>query len=359
MAAEVLAAYKWTALHVARYGGDPSNISVMGHSAGGHLGSLALLMLAQQKHLAAQTQQQQQQQQQQQPHQQQCEAIAAAPVLGQQGSMLNVQQQQQQQHQQQGRQLPAQQLQQRAEVAAAEALHHQHHVHPQPQQQQHLPWLPEHDGPQWSSLGAGIMSVPVPAAFIGMSSVYDIGRHFEFESLRGVAGISTMGRACGGAVNFDAISPAAILRRAAASAGDGCSSKGRRCHAVPQHSTRGQAVGQSSRATEQQQQQQHGVQQAAPHGPVLLGEVIPYRSGLDGRSAEPHSPPRANSHAANGTNAAGKQHDGKVAGSTSTGSSGTNSLTVPGVVACSTSAVLASFCAPAAKYMPPCILMSR
>jgi acetyl esterase/lipase len=47
MAAETLRALMWTLTHARRYGGDPSRLAVAGHSAGAHLGSLALVMLAQ------------------------------------------------------------------------------------------------------------------------------------------------------------------------------------------------------------------------------------------------------------------------------------------------------------------------
>jgi acetyl esterase/lipase len=43
MAAEVAAALNWTLESIQDYGGDPSRVVVAGHSAGGHLASLALL----------------------------------------------------------------------------------------------------------------------------------------------------------------------------------------------------------------------------------------------------------------------------------------------------------------------------
>ena len=46
MAAEVLRALTWTLANARRYGGDPSRLAVAGHSAGGHLGALAVIMLA-------------------------------------------------------------------------------------------------------------------------------------------------------------------------------------------------------------------------------------------------------------------------------------------------------------------------
>jgi carboxylesterase type B len=46
MAAETLRALIWTLTHAPSFGGDASRVSVMGHSAGGHLGALAVMMLA-------------------------------------------------------------------------------------------------------------------------------------------------------------------------------------------------------------------------------------------------------------------------------------------------------------------------
>ena len=60
--------------------------------------------------------------------------------------------------------------------------------------------------------------------------MYDIARHYAYEEGRGVAGLSTMKRAVGGASGFAAASPAVILSQAAscqATAGRTSSSKGR------------------------------------------------------------------------------------------------------------------------------------
>jgi arylformamidase len=43
MAQEVAAAIRWTQKNIAQYGGDPKQLFVTGHSAGGHLGALAVL----------------------------------------------------------------------------------------------------------------------------------------------------------------------------------------------------------------------------------------------------------------------------------------------------------------------------
>jgi acetyl esterase/lipase len=52
----------------------------------------------------------------------------------------------------------------------------------------------------------------MPALFLGMAGCYDVGEHFEHERARGVETLSTMARACGGAANFAAASPAVALR---------------------------------------------------------------------------------------------------------------------------------------------------
>ncbi|KAI8473362.1 MAG: Alpha/Beta hydrolase protein [Monoraphidium minutum] len=46
MAAEALRALMWTLSHARAFGGDPSRLAVAGHSAGGHLGALAVMMLS-------------------------------------------------------------------------------------------------------------------------------------------------------------------------------------------------------------------------------------------------------------------------------------------------------------------------
>lgn len=48
----------------------------------------------------------------------------------------------------------------------------------------------------------------------GMCGVYDIARHYAYEEGRGVASLSTMKRAVGGANGFAAASPAVILSQA-------------------------------------------------------------------------------------------------------------------------------------------------
>lgn len=51
-----------------------------------------------------------------------------------------------------------------------------------------------------------------PRQFIGMCGVYDVARHYDYEDSRGVALLSTMGRAMGGKENFAACSPLALVK---------------------------------------------------------------------------------------------------------------------------------------------------
>lgn len=48
-----------------------------------------------------------------------------------------------------------------------------------------------------------------------MAGAYDIGQHYEYEKNRGVAFLSTMSRAAGGASAFACQSPAVILQQSA------------------------------------------------------------------------------------------------------------------------------------------------
>ena len=374
MAAEVLAAYKWTAQHVSSYGGSPAHIAVMGHSAGGHLGSLALLMLAQQKHLATQQHQHQHQhhqQQQQEPFDVRVPQVhlvhpgaANSPSSSSSSSISSLQSQHHSMHQQG---LPDQQLQQRADLAAAEAAHQHHYTHhdqpptsqalQQQQQQQHPQQRQQQQqlGPHWLGTGHAVLGIPTPVAFIGMSSIYDVARHFEFESLRGVSAIRTRPRACGGADNFYSVPPAALLPRgaAAAAAAGGCSgSSGSWGSTRREHISSSSVGARQEQAGQQVQQGRHDGQPwgvaagsslrsppapaAAPgaaSGPELLGEVIPFRSGLDGSRQQ------------TSTDASGSGAPQETGGSSGMG--------------CPVSSVLAGFSKAAADSMPPCILMSR
>jgi len=58
----------------------------------------------------------------------------------------------------------------------------------------------------------------MPNKFIGLAGVYDVGYHYEYEDSRGVAIVSTMGRAMNGPENFDVCSPARLMPRRACTA---------------------------------------------------------------------------------------------------------------------------------------------
>ncbi|KAK9840822.1 hypothetical protein WJX81_007272 [Elliptochloris bilobata] len=137
MAAELSTALSWAFEHAEEYGGDPTQISALGHSAGAHLWFMALLGRAR---------------------------AARRP--------------------------------------------------------------PRSGTPQDTPVRA---DVRMPARFVGMAGVYDIGQHYEYEAGRGVALLSTMARAVAGAdfardgaappqpKAFAAQSPARLLALAAGS----------------------------------------------------------------------------------------------------------------------------------------------
>jgi hypothetical protein len=59
----------------------------------------------------------------------------------------------------------------------------------------------------------------VPPA--GMAGVYDLTKHFSYETQRSVQELSTMKRAAGGEAGFPSVSPAVIVARALRAAADG------------------------------------------------------------------------------------------------------------------------------------------
>lgn len=64
----------------------------------------------------------------------------------------------------------------------------------------------------------------MPARFIGISGVYDIAQHYQYEYNRGVHEISTMKRAMGGPTHFGAFSPSVLLGATLDAAAAGASS---------------------------------------------------------------------------------------------------------------------------------------
>ncbi|GBF97482.1 hypothetical protein Rsub_10405 [Raphidocelis subcapitata] len=233
MASEVLRALSHSLAAAPRFGGDPSRLAVLGHSAGGHLGALAVMLLAQ---LRAEAE---------------AAAAAAAVVRPQQRG---------------------QRPEQRAAAAGGAATA--------------------------SSSGGGgrpegaappLLSLPRVQLFVGMSGIYDIGRHAEYEEARGVHAISTMGRACGGPGLWDDVSPAVVLARAlagAASAGGGGAGGGRG------GGPGGGGPGEVGR----------GYYSAF----ALAGEAVPYRCGLD---ASPSGAAAEAAEAAGGEGGPGGGHD--------------------------------------------------
>jgi acetyl esterase/lipase len=64
------------------------------------------------------------------------------------------------------------------------------------------------------SSSAGDSSTCIPHRFVGMAGVYDIARHYDYETSRYVHHLSTMKRAVGGPSRFRMHSPAVLLRNA-------------------------------------------------------------------------------------------------------------------------------------------------
>jgi hypothetical protein len=99
-------------------------------------------------------------------------------------------------------------------------------------------------------------------------------------------------------------------------------------------------------AQKEQQQQQHTALPGSPKGPVLLGEVIPCRSGLDGGAPTQTHSTDHHQH---------QQQQQQLKAQRDQADSSSSSTAVQ----CPTSAVLEHFTAAAAQFMPPFILMSR
>jgi len=64
-------------------------------------------------------------------------------------------------------------------------------------------------------------------SFVGMCGVYNIETHYEYEDKRGVAMLSTMGRAMGGREKFKEMSPFHILEDRSSSSSSSSNSKSR------------------------------------------------------------------------------------------------------------------------------------
>jgi acetyl esterase/lipase len=173
MAGEVAEALLWISAHADSFGGDAAAVSVLGHSAGAHLGALALLSLAQ-------------------AHE---ESAAAA---AQQGSNLE-------------RRHTASSSLARAPTRSSSSSSSTTTIN------DNNTCAPRHDDTTATALHAAGSPPPplLPKLFVGMCGIYDVAAHRCHEAARGVAGVSTMSRAVGGAALFDAVSPTKLLRRAA------------------------------------------------------------------------------------------------------------------------------------------------
>ncbi|KAL4442435.1 hypothetical protein ABPG77_005019 [Micractinium sp. CCAP 211/92] len=174
MVAEVSRALSWTMDNARRLGGNPQQVSLVGHSAGAHLCTMALLhrALAASKAEAAST-----------GHGGSSPGAIAAQAqpdmhapAAQSGSPLAGQQQQQQQ------QLGGA----AAGAAVSEAMG---------------------EAEEAAAFGDHRM----PHKLVAIAGVYDIAKHYEYEEARHVHKLSTMERACGGNDLFPAFSPAVIL----------------------------------------------------------------------------------------------------------------------------------------------------
>ncbi|GFR41630.1 hypothetical protein Agub_g2357 [Astrephomene gubernaculifera] len=265
MVEEVSAALTWTFDNVRRYGGDPDRITASGHSAGGHLVAWALLRraaetAADRSGISART-----------AASSSSAAAAAAATAAQSGSLAashphphphHQHPHHQHQHQEEPHQPPqgsAAHAGDRLETAAyllggagpslPGALHALRAVagaqlHPTPgvdssYEEEEVEGRtaggqgPEQDGgggddgsSEGAAAAAAAAAAPshaevdtrMPRVFVGMSAVYDIAKHYEFEKSRAVHELSMMKRAVGGPAGFAAASPSVILARAAAGA---------------------------------------------------------------------------------------------------------------------------------------------
>uniref|UniRef100_A0A7S3QRC5 protein-S-isoprenylcysteine alpha-carbonyl methylesterase n=2 Tax=Dunaliella tertiolecta TaxID=3047 RepID=A0A7S3QRC5_DUNTE len=150
MVEETSKALSWALDNVeARYKGDPSQISVVGHSAGAHLVALSLLHRAEV-----------------------AEKKVAVPE-----------------------QQPPQQLEPR------------YHTQRKGSQHQHF----QQQGTRPAHPRIHIDDGRMPARFVGICGAYDIAAHYEYEKSRGVHLLSMMARAFGHKPFFDALSPSVLL----------------------------------------------------------------------------------------------------------------------------------------------------
>ncbi|KXZ41379.1 hypothetical protein GPECTOR_510g480 [Gonium pectorale] len=232
MVEEVSAALSWTFDNAARYGGDPSRITAAGHSAGGHLVAAALLRRAAAAEAAAVTAGATA------STYQPTAAPAQRPSLhgkdhagnGKRDGSHTDSRQRQRPDSPQGSAARGGDVRETGAyllggggASVAGAVHALRAVadaqlHPAPGVDSSY----DDDGGA-ASAAAAAAAAPhhaeadsrMPRVFVGMSAVYDIAKHYEFEKARGVNELSMMKRAVGGHAGFAAASPTVVLAAAA------------------------------------------------------------------------------------------------------------------------------------------------